>query len=194
MFCQEYVILLSHIFLVPLSDTIYPKWSHCQHISKCVILRHLSNIPPKTTFHCMVLGAVLVISDVPPALVYLMLPHGNWTQLAHIHMYQVPFVLCWPWQYVLYEKSDYPLNLQFQFWAVLVIFSHPIWAALTSCMEIIPLLPVPNHQVSPYGFFLLHLTHSHCSHCQALHLDTNLTLVNIPTCCLQMMPVRSLFW
>ena len=42
----------------------------------------------------MVLGAILLVSDIPLALVYPIIPHVNQIQLVHIHLYQVPFGLC----------------------------------------------------------------------------------------------------
>ena len=61
---------------------------------KCTVLLHLSHLWPKTIFHCLVLGAILVVSDIPLALVYPIIPHVNHIRLVNIHMYQVPFIFC----------------------------------------------------------------------------------------------------
>ena len=51
------------------------------------------------------MGAVLLVSGVPPALVHPIILHGKWIQMVHIHLYQVPFSLCRPCRYVLDERD-----------------------------------------------------------------------------------------
>ena len=105
MIIQGDVILIPQIYLVPMWETVYPKLSHWKHCPKCAILLHLSNIRPKMKSHCTVMGAILVVTDIPQAYVYSIIPHVNGIRLVHTHMYQVPFGLCWTWCYVLDEKS-----------------------------------------------------------------------------------------
>ena len=88
--------------------------THWQYFSKCAVLLHISNLQPEMTFHCTLIGIVLVVSDVPPALIQPIIPHGNRIELVHIHLYQVPFSMCWPCRCVIDEKY-YLLNFQFYF-------------------------------------------------------------------------------
>ena len=75
-----------------------------------------------------------------------------------------------------------------------MVFDHPIWYFLGSCVEIISLTRVPDCPGPPDIFFLCHLTHIHGSHYQDIYLAINQTLVHMPTCYLQMLLFRSLFW
>ena len=85
----------THIFDTSIG-IFHPKWSHWKHFSEYATLLQLYNLPPKTTFHCTVLGTLLVVSNVPPASVHPIIIHGNRVILVHIHLYQVQFSLCWP--------------------------------------------------------------------------------------------------
>ena len=82
-----------------------PKVVSLAAFSKCAILIHLYDIQPKMTFHCPVLGAVVVVSDVPPASVYPIIPYGYYILLVHINLYQLLFSLCWSCRCALDEKE-----------------------------------------------------------------------------------------
>ena len=110
MICQEYIILLPHTFLILLWFFFHPKWSHSQYFPKSTILICLSNIRPKITLHCKLLGLFLVVTYVPPGLVHPIIPHEKRKQLVHINLYQVTFILCWPCRYLI-DKNTYLMNL-----------------------------------------------------------------------------------
>ena len=57
--------------------------------------------------------AFLILSDVPPTTVDPILLHGDNIWLVHIHLYRVPFILCWTWIYVLDEKVIIPVSILF---------------------------------------------------------------------------------
>ena len=64
-----------------------PLGSQWQHFSICAILIHLSNLRHQMVLHFTVMGAVLVVSDMPPALVHPIIFHDNKVRLVHIHLY-----------------------------------------------------------------------------------------------------------
>ena len=73
--------------------------------SKCAILIHLYNIRPEITLHFMVLGAFLVVSDVPPEPVQPMIINDNKVRMSHNHLYKIPFSLCRTFR-CLFDKEE----------------------------------------------------------------------------------------
>ena len=59
----------------------------------------------KTALRSRMFVAGIILSDVPLAMIHSICPHGNRIWLVHIHLHQVPFILCWPWMHVLNKKS-----------------------------------------------------------------------------------------
>ena len=88
MICQGDIFLVPNTSLAFLSKVIHVYWSHWPHLSKCVVLLYLSNIRTKMTLQYGMLGAILVVYDVPPSPVYPVLSQSNRFWLVHIHLYK----------------------------------------------------------------------------------------------------------
>ena len=75
-----------------------------------------------------------------------------------------------------------------------MLFDYPVWAFLGSWMELIKLILVPDLPYYSGVWLLHHMTHNFWNHYQSLCLATNHTLVHMPTCYIQKLLFRSLFW
>ena len=181
MIYQVDVVQVPHTFLILLKVIIYPKCSHWQKI-QCAILLYLSNLRPKTKFHFKVLGAFLVVSDVPSSLVKSIIPHGNRIWLDHIQLYQVPFSMCWPY-ICAPDKNILYFELSMSLLSCLSNIWSPVLSSSVSYVYLIP-LHVRDNKGYPDIWLLHHLIHQHWSHYQALYLTKNHILVHMHTWCL----------
>ena len=139
------------------------------------------------------------------------LVQSSWCLMYNRHQYTPYYIMVTVSDWVIYTGTKYHLScadpaamwlmkkiLSFDFSiSILICLSalwSPVWASLSSCVELIPFPSVTDHPGYTGLCVLNHLNYQHWSHYQALYLNTNQTLVHVPTCYIKTMLNRPLFW
>ena len=134
MICQEYAILIPHIYDILMWNIFIPQWFHWQFFSKRTILVYLSYLIPTMTLFVRILGAVLIFPDIRTNHVT---SHSTllWQGLicpcptAPRTILPVPTLQSYDWW-----RRAYTLLFLCRFSVLSVLWDILVWASLGSCL------------------------------------------------------------